>query len=130
MDCPAITPTASPGCTMARYHFTCIRRWKSAGRRVREGRGGIRRDPARHVLLQRIASHALQQGVCEKQRNQGIYPPIASASHHQTCTHSEASKASTRRHIPMGSMKVKWSLPPFLPALRSARSCTDTGAAE
>ncbi len=31
MDCPAITPTASPGCAMERYHLTYMRRWKSAG---------------------------------------------------------------------------------------------------
>ena len=29
-DCAAITPTASPGCTMHLWYLTYIRRWKSA----------------------------------------------------------------------------------------------------
>lgn len=61
MDCAAMTPTASPGCTMERYHLTCIRRWKSAGGgQAAGGRGSRQRRQA--------GSRAITNGHQEKQR--------------------------------------------------------------
>ena len=66
MDCAAMTPTASPGCTMERYHLTCMRRWKSAGNGRADNAGKAVRQwgATEETRAEHCTQHRLASGGC------------------------------------------------------------------